>query len=444
MFFYKLKNLTRQAAFFAIIFISSFFIFSVPFCLAAPTQAELEQELKNIEEQIAQYSSQLAKTSTEKNTLQNKIKQLQTKQKTLNLQIKSTTLQLNKLTGQIGQIQEEIKTSQSKEESLKKQMAIIIKQINSVDNNIIISLLGAEGITQAFNELQNYSELIGSLKNLREKHQTVRKKLALQKNDLEEKKDDTNSLLRIRSAQQVDLKNNLTEQNELLAVTKGTEANYQAILKDTQKRAVEIRNRIYELFNTGSQVTFGQAVEIAKLTSKLTGIRPAFILAVLTQESNLGKNVGTCNRVGDPPEKSWTVIMKPERDQEPFKQITTELGLDINTTPVSCPMKDKTGAQVGWGGAMGPAQFIPSTWMGYKNKIIALTGKSTANPWDIRDAFLAAAIKLRADGADGTEDGEWKAAMKYFAGSINLKYRFYGDNVLATAKKYETDITDLQ
>jgi membrane-bound lytic murein transglycosylase B len=114
--------------------------------------------------------------------------------------------------------------------------------------------------------------------------------------------------------------------------------------------------------------------------------------------------------------------------------------MDAETTPVSCPMMTK-GKQVGWGGAMGPAQFIPSTWMGYKDKIAAITGKS-ANPWDIRDAFLATAIKTKADGA-GTVAGEWAAAMKYFSGGTNTKFRFYGDNVVATANKYQADIDEL-
>ena len=38
---------------------------------------------------------------------------------------------------------------------------------------------------------------------------------------------------------------------------------------------------------------------------------------------------------------------------------------------------------------------------------------------------------------------EWKAAMLYFSGSTNLRYRFYGDNVVATANKYQTDIESL-
>jgi membrane-bound lytic murein transglycosylase B len=96
------------------------------------------------------------------------------------------------------------------------------------------------------------------------------------------------------------------------------------------------------------------------------------------------------------------------------------------------------GKQIGWGGAMGPAQFIPSTWASYQNKISAITGKP-ADPWNIKDAFLAAAIKLGADGASSPA-GEWAAAMKYFCGSTNTKYRFYGDNVVSQANKYQDDI----
>jgi membrane-bound lytic murein transglycosylase B len=272
----------------------------------------------------------------------------------------------------------------------------------------------------------------------------IREKLEDQEAQLEDQKNDTNNLLQIKSIQQQNLIGTIGEQNTVLEVTKGKEVEYQNALSDTKKRAAEIRNRIYELFDVGKQITFGQAVEIAKWAAAPTGIRPAFLLAILTQESNLGKNVGTCNRVGDPPEKSWKVIMKPDRDQEPFKKITTELGLDPDRTPVSCPMRGKNGVQIGWGGAMGPAQFIPSTWMGYKDKVSAITGKKPADPWDIRDAFLASALKLKSGGADGTDDGEWKAAMRYFSGSTNLKYRFYGDNVIATTKQYIKDIEDLR
>jgi membrane-bound lytic murein transglycosylase B len=198
---------------------------------------------------------------------------------------------------------------------------------------------------------------------------------------------------------------------------------------------------LYQLLGVTNDITFGEAVKIAQWASAQSGVRPAFLLAVLTQESNLGKNVGTCNRPGDPPSKSWKVVMNPTRDQPPFLQITQELGMDTDITPISCPMRDSRGRQIGWGGAMGPAQFIPSTWMGYRDKVSAITGK-TADPWDIRDAFLAAAIKLAAGGAT-TQSGEWTAAMRYFSGSTSTKYRFYGDSVVAQAAKYQSDIDEL-
>ena len=119
-----------------------------------------------------------------------------------------------------------------------------------------------------------------------------------------------------------------------------------------------------------------------------------------------------------------------------------ELGRSPEGTPVSCPMRDAKGNQVGWGGAMGPAQFIPSTWLGYKTKIQAVTG-STPDPWDIRDAFVAAAIKLTHDGANGTEEGEWTAAMRYFSGGTDTRFRFYGDQVMARATEYQKDIDAL-
>ena len=133
--------------------------------------------------------------------------------------------------------------------------------------------------------------------------------------------------------------------------------------------------------------------------------------------------------------------MKPDRDQQPFVTVTAELNLDPDITPVSCPLHDSRGRQIGWGGAMGPAQFIPSTWMGYKDQVSAVTGQP-ANPFDIRDAFIAAAIKLKADGG-ATQSGEWAAAMRYFSGGTNPAFRFYGDNVVATAAKYQSDIDAL-
>ncbi|MCX6780004.1 MAG: hypothetical protein NT034_02375 [Candidatus Magasanikbacteria bacterium] len=420
------------------------FSFSLPaFAADNPTQSQLEQQLKDLEQEISSLQKQLTLTTAQKNTLANKIKQLKLKQNELSALIKQTVLKINKLQGNITVAQNDIKKNDLHQADLKSQLEDMLRVANRSDAQFLVSLASIQGISGVFAETQNYLSVSIGLKNIVDELRKVKQDIVIKKGALEGQKNDADNLLQVKTIQKQELVNNINEQNDLLVKTKGLEANYNTSLTDKKKLAAELRNRIYELFNTGKQINFGQAVDIAKLATKLTGINTAFVLAILTQESNLGKNVGTCNRQNDPPEKGWQVIMKPTRDQEPFKQITSELGLNIDTTPVSCPMKDKNGKQVGWGGAMGPAQFIPSTWMGFKDKVAAVTGKSPANPWDIRDAFVASGLKLKSAGAADTEDSWWRAAMIYFSGSTNPQFRFYGDNVVALTKKYQQDIANL-
>jgi membrane-bound lytic murein transglycosylase B len=408
------------------------------------TRLLLEQQLKDIENQISALERQLSTTKGEKNTLSNKIKQLKNEQTRLRLEIKATSVKLNDLEKKLTVTAKSIESTKEKIIRLKIDLSKLLRLLHQKDQELfLLRLLIDGGLTEAFAEAANYEKLSTSIGALVQESKVAQKDLSNKQINYENQQDDTRELLNVAQIQQNALNGKLQEQTELLTATKGLETTYQNLLKDSKKQAAEIRSRIYELLGVGTQINFGQAVAIAQSTNQQTGVSPAFLLAILTQESNLGKNVGTCNRPGDPPEKGWKVIMKPSRDQEPFLTITTDLGRDPDITPVSCPMKNKDGSQLGWGGAMGPAQFIPSTWMGYKDRVSALTGKSPADPWDIRDAFMAAALLLKNNGADGTRDGEWKAAMRYFSGGTNVKYRFYGDNVLAVTAKYEQDIKDL-
>ena len=240
------------------------------------------------------------------------------------------------------------------------------------------------------------------------------------------------------------------EKDYLLEKTKGKESEYQKLLTETQKKVAEIQSRIFELIGVPEKFTFGEGYELAKAIEKITGVRPAFLLAIITQESNIFEkmNVGQCYltdlKTGDGERafdgKPVAKIMKPSRDVEPFLEITKELGRDPYNTPVSCPIPSVGG----YGGAMGPAQFIPSTWMRYRDGVKEITGKA-ADPWDIKDAFLAAALYLADYGAaKQTPDSEWKAAMIYFSGTTNTKYRFYGDSVINITKQYAGDIEALE
>jgi membrane-bound lytic murein transglycosylase B len=272
-----------------------------------------------------------------------------------------------------------------------------------------------------------------------------------QKKSLDGEKSDLEATVKMQALQIQESQSNKATQEYYLGLT---ETEYQQILsqkEQVEKKAAEIRARIFELVGVSSTPTFGEAYEIAVQIEKITGVRPALLLAVITQESNLGKNVGQCYLKNTTTGSGVTVsgvsvsnVMKPSRDVQPFLQITKSLGRDPFNTPVSCQMPSVGG----YGGAMGPAQFIPSTWVLYEDRLEEIIG-SAADPWDIRDSFLAAALYLADAGATKqTYEYEWCAALTYFTGSCSLnnqvRYEFYGDSVMSRASAYADDIAKLE
>ena len=272
---------------------------------AAPetdTQQQLEKELQTIEIQITQLEQQLAATKDEKKTLTNKISQLKKEQARLQLQIKATNIKLGDLDKKISVTVKSIESNQEKITRLKIDLSKLLRLLYQKGQELLLLRFFIEGgISQAFTETNNYQKLSESINFLVKETKKTQKELNNQQIAYEEQQNDARELLNIAKIQQSSMAGKLYEQAELLQATKGLEATYQNLLKDSKKQAAEIRNRIYELLGVGIQINFGQAVAIAQAASKQTGVPAAFLLAILTQESNLGKNVGTCNRPGDPP-----------------------------------------------------------------------------------------------------------------------------------------------
>ena len=142
--------------------------------------------------------------------------------------------------------------------------------------------------------------------------------------------------------------------------------------------------------------------------------------------------------------------MKAPRDTVPFKDITERLGKDWKMTPVSCPPGTKYSASRGFGGGMGPSQFIPSTWELFKEKLGKVLGLSAnqVNPWNPEHAILATAVYMADLGADnGGYTAERNAACMYYSGAACKPGRkpanvFYGDQVMAKAQNIQLTMID--
>ncbi|MBI4101572.1 MAG: lytic murein transglycosylase [Candidatus Nealsonbacteria bacterium] len=415
----------------------------------AQERESLENELRELEEALKKIDQDITKTEKEKKTLQSQISILKQKISKLNIQIQQSNMMIRDLELQIVDTESSIEQTTQKISGSQEKLATILRSVYEEDQKSLIEIfLSERKLSDFFNNLVYLEGLGAKSKDLLKNIRDLKYYLENQKVSLDDEKTDLEKVVKIQLLQKQESERTKKDQEGYLKLT---ETQYQTMLKDreeTQKRASEIRARIFELIGIPQAPTFGEAYELAKEIAKITNVRPAFLLAILTQESNIGKNVGQCylknkeTGAGVKAQSGTAVskVMKPSRDVKPFLSITEELGRDPFNTPVSCPIPSVGG----YGGAMGPAQFIPSTWVGYRDRVKSATGKP-ADPWNIKDSFLAAAFYLADYGAaKKTVTAERNAALIYFSGSTNSRYKFYADSVLSIAKQYEADIKELE
>ena len=415
-------------------------------------QALLKECQALYEEEIAEIQKDLSKTGVEKKTLENKIYTLNKRIKSLNYQIYQSNLIIKDLGIQVEDTGASIEKTSLNIGDSKEKLANILRTIYEEDQKPIIEILLSEDeLSDFFDNLVALELLNSKGKELLQNIKTLKINLEEQKISLDEEKEDLEHMVKLQTYQKAESSKTKEDQEYYLQIT---EAEYQKQLKEQQEveaKAAKIRTRLFELIGVAEGgIEFGKAVEIAKYVEKITKVRPAFLLAIIAQESmrygKFGGNVGQCHlrdeKTGDGIYIKTGGIaprtMSPKRIPD-FLKIVQELGRDPYNTPVSC------WPGYGWGGAMGPAQFISTTWMIYRDRLKTITGRP-GDPWDIRDAFLASGLYLSDSGASSqTKNGEWKAAMIYFSGSTtNSRYYWYADQVLNKADGFQRDIEALE
>ena len=412
-------------------------------------QNALKEQLEVYEKEIVDLENTILEYNKKGSTLKSEIGILNTKIAKINLQIKAVNISISRLNNEVEETSVKITRTESNISSNKNMLNNTLQDIYLSDKeNLVEILLKSERLSDFFGNVNSLSALQENLRSSLEDLVIARDELVDEKEKLDLQKLDAEALRAYQDSQKTAIQRTKSEKDTLLRITKGEESKFRDLVVEKKKAAAEIRSRIFRLLG-GGELPFEEAVKIAKIAEKATNARAALILSVLHQESGvngvIGKNLGRCYY--NTPQKNASGTVMSNKQKPIFLAILAELGpnYDPATTPVSCPiLRDGY-----YGGAMGPAQFMPTTWALYKDRVALITGGNPPNPFNNLDAFTATALYL-GDGLQSCRliyktlfSQESCAAAKYYSGSAWRSYMSvgrYGYRVADRAQDFEKDI----
>lgn len=416
--------------------------------LTAQERAALVKQLADLERQMAETQRSIDGLYQEGESLKRDIAILDGQIKKAKLRVRTTELEIASLSKGIIIHTRTIGTLTGKLESEKESLAQILRKTHEIDEYTLVeAAFSSEDLSEFFSDLDSFTAIKQAMQGSFEEIRDTRAETTKEKSGLEGQRTNQQILHSALLLDQKEVEIKEAEKRKLLAETKGQEELYRTLHSVQAQTAAQIRAKLFPLRDT-SGIQFGQAVEYAQTASQKTGVRAAMILAILSQESDLGKNVGNCYVTdlvtGDGKGKNtgtpFSGVMKAPRDTIPFERITRALGIDWSTTQVSCPQPG------GYGGAMGPTQFIPSTWEMYEGRLKVALGVSATNPWSASHAIMATGLYLADVGAaGGTYTAEHTAAAKYYAGgNWASSGQGYANSVMGKAAAFQKDIDFLR
>lgn len=401
--------------------------------------AKKQQQIAELERQINEFKKEIEHRQGVAVSLQQEINRLNAQISRAKLEIRSLSIAIEASKLQIQRTDVEINETVNSINTLKSSLTQFIRLTNETDQvSLLEIILRHQELSDFFNQLEDVRSIQQQTQINIETLRILQAQLEEKRTTLEDQRTELMQLRDFQHSQQLELTSIQNQKDTILRQTRGEQQQYEKLVNTSQQDIQRIRTEIQFLLQQG--ISLEDAVKFGQLAAIRTNIRPEFLLAILEIESRLGQNVGSGNWQTDMYE-CYLKLGRPERaktEKNAFLQITAELGLNPDSIRVSAK------PNYGCGGAMGPAQFIPSTWLGYKERVANATGHNPPNPWSIEDAFTAAAIKLAASDATAqTPEAEIRAAKIYISGRANCSSyicNYYSQLALDKASRIARDL----
>jgi len=440
------------------LFVHTAFLARAETCESVPDglpESELKAHLAACEAEIKEQTIKIQATQREATTLERDIDILAYTINRARNEIQKRALTIKKLGNDINAHEGELVKLSAQVKRMKTATGELLRRTNEMDERSLAEIVLSESqLSDAFADGQSFAYIEEALHASFDELRKTREAVELAKAKLKDSHSEESKQKGLKEIEERRTKEQEREKNRLLSLTKKEEEAYQAELRKKQAIALEIKNKILKL-TAGGELRFEEALNIARVAEAGTGVRSALVLSILTQESGLGgvigANLGRC--FYNTPWNNNAGTVMSNRQKPSFLAIMRELGMNPDTTPVSCPIV----SDGQYGGAMGPSQFMPTTWWdldtetGYKRRVGKVTGANPPSPFNNVHAFTATALYL-SDSISGcsisfgdTYNREACAGAKYYAGGNWSKYmKSYGASVANRAAEFQKDIDFLE
>ncbi|MCX6765646.1 MAG: lytic murein transglycosylase [Candidatus Moranbacteria bacterium] len=371
-------------------------------------QAEIKEDIENIE-------SKIEKEQAEREKLEQELGQIQQSVNYTQGEVRKTESFVQGTREDISRAESEIELANEKMNFQRRVLASLVREMYySRSNSPVVALLDKSNFSQFLGGLDHIALIQQKVFGLIEDIKSSKGKLEGEKVKFEELKKDHERLLALKQDQQQAL---LSEKYE----TQGDIQEKEATIAELNAKLYKLRSNLSGYL--GKSYNAKDIEDAARFASKVSGVRKDFIMGMLVVESDLGRFTGGCYAKDS---------RMSGRRLELFKDICDELDYEWKKRKVSCPPSSYSGT----GGAMGVAQFMSDTWIGYKSRIASVTGHNPPDPWNLTDGVVAMGLKLAKGGAT-KKSGECNAAKLYLSGTTSSKYNWYCQRVLYWANNYE-------